>query len=140
MQSLRFIENRDGEWSFLHEFADGLAFINSLGTSRAKVVFDNYQLAGADVDFKMISSGAQQIAVVHLADAQRPPGGEVNCCLLGDGSLNISQLITSLHDGGYAGYFDVKLMGEDVESYEYEHVLKHSASAFDQLSRGLPTH
>ena len=66
-----------------------------------------------------------------MADSKHPPKGEQNRCLLGEGTIPIGEIIAALQEGGFNGFYDVELMGEDVEACDYEHILNQSRTADD---------
>ena len=46
-------------------------------------------------------------------------------------------LKTRLVHAGYDGYFDVKLMGEEIEASDYAELIVHSKDAFEQLTAAM---
>jgi sugar phosphate isomerase/epimerase len=80
-----------------------------------------------------IEAIGSRVAIVHLADARQLPQGEQNRCLLGTGRVPLGEIVAALVEGGFAGYCDVKLFGEDLELCSYDHILKHSREALQQL-------
>jgi sugar phosphate isomerase/epimerase len=73
------------------------------------------------------------LALVQLGDSKSPPSDEPNRCRLGEGELPLPQLIQQLCDQGYRGYYDVELMGVDVENQPYEGLIEHSLDYFRSL-------
>lgn len=126
-------EDNGGEWSFLNDLHGAMDFLDSLGSPHFKLVFDTYHLGLAPVDLRLVESIAPRIAIVHLADARQPPNGEPNRCLLGHGSVPLTEIAAALMEGGFTGFWDVELMGEDIEGISYEHILQHSHQAMTQL-------
>lgn len=126
-------EGCGGDWSFFHHLEDTLEFIDSLQSPLVKLVFDTYHLGQGLLDWEQIREVAPRVGVVHLADARREPHGEQNRCLLGEGILPIREIIAALSEGGFQGYYDVELLGEDVEYLDYSHVLQHAKLAVSEL-------
>ncbi len=126
-------EDTGGEWSFLNDLQGAVDFLDSLSSTSFKLVFDTYHLGLAPVDLRLVESIASRIAIVHLADARQPPNGEPNRCLLGQGSVPLADIAAALLEGGFTGYWDVELMGEDVEGISYDHILQQSRQAMTQL-------
>ena len=122
-----------GEWSFLHTLDETLEFLNSLNSPCAKLVFDTYHLGQGMIPWEQIRQIAPRVGVVHLGDARHLPMGEQNRCLLGTGVLPIRDLIAALVAGGFQGFFDVELMGEDVEDVDYGRILHHAKMALTEL-------
>jgi hypothetical protein len=48
--------------------------------------------------------------------------------------------VEALSAGGYRGYFEVKLIGEDVEAFDYRDLILHSKTMFASWGspRGVP--
>jgi sugar phosphate isomerase/epimerase len=123
----------DGEWSFLHSITDTLEFLESIGAPAVKFVFDTYHLGQGFLSWEQIRVFAPRVAVVHLADARHLPRGEQNRCLIGSGVIPIRELIATLTAGGFQGFFDIELTGEDVEGLEYDEILRQSRTALTEL-------
>jgi sugar phosphate isomerase/epimerase len=101
-----------------------------------KLVFDTYHMGHGNVPLAKIAEVASRVAIVHLADARGAPGDEQNRCRLGNGSLPLGDLIAALVAGGYRGYYDIELFGQDVEWFDYAELIAHSQRAFNRL--GVP--
>ncbi len=123
----------EGEWTILHNLEETVDFIGSLGSRHVKLAFDTYQLGHAGLHLGQVEKIAPMVAVVHLADSKHPPKGEQNRCLLGEGTIPIGEIIAALQEGGFNGFYDVELMGEDVEACDYEHILNQSRTAVGAL-------
>ena len=122
-----------GDWTFLHDIDETLEFISSFRSRHLKMVFDTYHLGQPPVSLETVQQIAPFVGVVHLADSQRPPAGEQNRCLLGEGAVPIREIVSALQDGGYRGFYDVELIGEDIEECTYEQILEHSTHALSEL-------
>lgn len=120
------------EWTFLTSLDDAMALIQSIGNSRLKLAFDTYHWATEDA-LSRIAELTPQIAIVHLGDARQRPQHEQNRCRLGEGNLPLKEVIAALNNSGYSGYFDVELIGEELEASDYQDLLRHSREAFCQL-------
>lgn len=121
-------------WTFLTSLDDTLDFLDELKSDYLKLVFDTYHLAQDDSVLERLREIASRIAIVHLGDAKQPPQGEQNRCRLGDGRIPLRTVITRLLDAGYSGFFDVELMGEEIESLDYHDLLTQSQQAFSELA------
>ncbi len=126
--------------TFLNSVDDVLALLEKLASPQVKMVLDTYHL-GQDPDFVgRIEQIAPQVAMVQLGDARRPPdGGEQNRCRLGEGAIPLGEIIAALKSAGYDGYYDVELLGEDVETADYQPLIEHSVEAFGKLVGGEPS-
>jgi sugar phosphate isomerase/epimerase len=121
------------EWTFLTSLDDTLDLLQSVGGSQVKMVFDTYHLGQQDGVVDRIAEIVPHIAIVQLGDARQPPNGEQNRCRLGKGGVPLAKIIAALKAGGYDGYYDVELLGEEIEADDYLSLLEHAKSAFREL-------
>ncbi len=110
--------------------------IESAGCRATKLVFDTYHLGHGRMSHRRFAEVAPRVAIVHLADSRRTPRGEQNRCRMGSGVLPLADIVAALVDGGYRGYYDVELFGEDVESLDYMELISHSQRTLSRL--GVP--
>jgi sugar phosphate isomerase/epimerase len=121
------------DWTFLPTLDDVLSVIEQFGSPRVKLVFDVYHLGHEEKIIERIAELIPHIAFVQLADARHPPRGEQNRCRLGEGSLPVKEIAAALQAAGYDGYYDVELLGEELESADYQKLLDHAKQAFGEL-------
>ncbi len=120
-------------WTFMTSLDDVLALLEAVGSSQVKMVLDTYHL-GQDAGLvDRISGFASQVALVQLGDAQQPPNGEQNRCRLGEGAVPLAEIVAALQTAGYDGYYDVELLGEEIETSDYGSLLQHARKAFGEL-------
>jgi sugar phosphate isomerase/epimerase len=101
--------------------------------SPAKLVLDTYHV-GWDVDLlHRIPQFVEKIVLVQLGDAHRPPTSEQDRTLLTNGVMPLAPIVQELTAAGYDGYYDVELLGEEIESREYLFLLDHAKEAFEKL-------
>lgn len=128
--------NCAAEFTFLTSVDDMLSLLSAVGSPQVKMVFDTYHL-GQDKDIiPRIPELAPHIALVQLGDARQPPSAEQNRCPLGEGMIPLKEIISALASAGYQGYYDVELLGEEMEQVDYRALLKHATEAFDRLMAG----
>ena len=121
------------EWTFLISIDDVLQLLDAVDNPRVKMVFDTYHL-GQDPDILgRIAQIAPHIAIVQLGDARQPPEGEQNRCRLGEGVVPLAEIVAALKDTGYDGYYDVELLGEEIETMDYLELLEHAKQAYAEL-------
>jgi sugar phosphate isomerase/epimerase len=125
-----------GGCTFLTSVDDVLQLLGAVGSSQVKMVLDTYHL-GQDPGFvERIGEIASHVAIVQLGDARQPPDGEQNRCRLGEGNVPLSEIIAALKAAGYDGYYDVELLGEEIEPADYRALLEHAKEAFERLVVG----
>lgn len=120
-------------WTFLTSLDDTVRFIDDFADPRVKVVLDTYHLGNDPAVLERVESIVPYLALVQLGDFRIPPNGEQNRCRLGDGVIPLREIVAALIDAGYQGYFDVELMGEELEACDYRLLLEHAKEAFDRL-------
>lgn len=121
------------DWTFLNSLEDSLELLEDIGGDKLKIVCDAYHIGFCDRAISILPAAASQIGLVQLADANKPPDGEQNRCRLGEGELPLQEIVTSLCEAGYAGAFEIELLGEDVEQFEYGDLLEHSLLTAQKL-------
>jgi len=121
------------EWTFLNGLGDTLDLLEAVNDDHLKIAFDTYHLGHDARVLDSIALLVERIAIVHLGDSKKPPDTEQHRHRLGEGILPLKQIVAALIDGGYRGYFDLELVGEEIESSNYCELLQASKRAFDQL-------
>ena len=125
------------EWTFVDSLDGGLALCDDFASPWLKLAFDTYHL-GWEKDLPgRIAAIADRIAVVHLGDGRAPPAGDQSRAKLGEGTLPLAEIVAALTRAGYDGFFDVELLGEEIEPVNYHELIEHSRRAFCQL-QGQP--
>ena len=119
--------------TFLNNLDDALSIIQAIDRPQVKLLLDTYHLGQDPGLVQRIPEIAAQIALVQLGDAKCPPQGEQNRCRLGDGVVPLRQIVCALRSAGYDGFFDVELLGEDIEALDYHDLLAHAKEAFADL-------
>ena len=118
------------DFTFLTSVPDTLDVISGIGRSNCGIVFDCYHMAQDENAMDWLPSIVPYIRLVQLGDAKRAPMGEQNRCMLGDGFVPLPSIVQTIERYGYEGYYEVELLGEDVEHYEYHEILSQSIREF----------
>jgi sugar phosphate isomerase/epimerase len=121
------------EWTFLTSLDDTLELLHAVGNPMVKMVLDTYHLGQDSGLIERIGEIAAQVAIVQLGDAVGPPSGEQNRCRLGEGIIPLKKIVAALKTAGYNGYYDVELLGEEIEMLDYQSLLQHAKEAFAEL-------
>jgi sugar phosphate isomerase/epimerase len=121
------------EWTFLTSLDDTLELLHAVGSPMVKMVLDTYHLGQDSGLIERIGEIASQVAIVQLGDAAEPPSGEQNRCRLGEGIIPLKKIVAALKTAGYDGYYDVELLGEEIEMLDYQSLLQHAKEAFAEL-------
>ena len=121
------------QWTFLTTLDDTLALLETVASPHVKMVLDTYHLGQESGLIDRLATIVPQVAIVQLGDARRPPEGEQNRCWLGQGVVPLAEITTALKAAGYDGYYDVELLGEELEAADYLSLLRHAKTAFATL-------
>jgi len=121
------------DWTFLNTIDDVMGVIHAAAAAQVKIVLDTYHLGLNPGLVQRIAEIAPYIAIVQLGDARQPPNGEQNRCRLGEGVIPLREIVAALKAAGYDGYYDVELLGEELETTEYQSLLDHAKKAFAEL-------
>ena len=111
------------------------ALLQSVADRNVKMVFDTYHLGLEEGVVGRIAEMIPHLALVQLGDARRPPDREQNRCRLGSGVVPLAEIVAALKAGGYDGYYDVELLGEEIEADDYRSLLQHAKETFATLVR-----
>ena len=126
------------DWTFLTDLNEAGNLVRSLQSSHVKLVLDTYHFGHIHDLCQRLPELISDIALVHLGDSKGPPvNGEQNRCRLGEGNLPLKEITETLNESGYDGWYDVELMGEEIEVQDYHDLLNHSKEAFFELAGAI---
>lgn len=120
-------------WTFLNDLTECAAFIREFDSPHFRLVFDSYHFGHDPGIIPQLESILPLVAIVHLGDGKTPPHGEQNRCRLGHGTIPLGAIVNTLYRGGFEGFFDVELIGEEIEAADYVEVLNHTKSVSQRL-------
>ncbi len=120
-------------WTFLTDFECVSELVSEYSTPYLKLALDTYHFPWDETDRNVLSDVAQHIGVVYLADRREPPSIDHDRCPLGRGQLPLADIVVTLLEAGYAGPFDVRLMGTEIQQIDYGPLLAQSQLAFAEL-------
>jgi sugar phosphate isomerase/epimerase len=121
------------DWTFLTDLESTIALIERYKSPFLKLVFDTYHFGHDAAVLANLPEIAPHVGVVHLGDRVEPHAAEQDRRRLGEGRLQLGDLIRGLVDAGYTGDFDVELIGGDIEPGQYEEVLASSLDYFERV-------
>jgi sugar phosphate isomerase/epimerase len=122
------------DWTFLTDLAPIIELIEEYQSPYLKLAVDTYHLPANGSQNRLLRRAAPHLAVVHLGDRRLPPTAEHERCPLGSGLLPLSEIVMTLQDAGYAGWYDVKLLGSEIETSDYWSLLEESQASFAELA------
>lgn len=121
------------EWTFLTTLEETLALIAAVESPAIKLVYDVYHLCQDGLCLERLAQLVPHLALVQLGDTRIKPSGEQNRCRLGEGTLPLPQVVSTLTAAGYRGFFEVELMGEEIETSNYNELVTHTKTAFEKM-------
>jgi len=120
-------------WSFLTDLAETVSLIEHIGHPQLKLSLDTYYYGADSAAIERLCQWTPHLGIVHLGDSRHTPDGEQDRCPLGAGIVPLSEIVSSLRTAGYGGYLDVKLMGQEIETADYEDLLRQSCRTVREL-------
>ncbi len=122
------------DWSFLTDLGSVMTLIEEMRSQSLKLAYDTYHFPLGAGHTHVLARLAPHLGVVHLADRRMSPTVEQDRCPLGCGRLPLARIVTTLQEAGYAGAFDIKLMGPEIDHRDYWTLLEQSQVAFSELA------
>jgi sugar phosphate isomerase/epimerase len=122
-----------GDWTFLTELDEAAEFVSCHDSPYLRLVFDTYHFGHDPALVCRLPELVPLLAIVHLGDGRRGEGPEQDRTRLGDGQVLLPQIVQALEAAGYEGFYDLELIGPEIETCDYNELLAHSRRYFAQL-------
>jgi sugar phosphate isomerase/epimerase len=122
------------DWTFLTDLSSVMSLVDEYQSPFVKIAYDTYHFPIHGRQRDVLKRIAPHIGIVHLGDRRYAPSIEQERCPLGLGRLPLGDVIGTLQEAGYAGDYDVKLLGSEVEAYDYWTILEQSQLTFGELA------
>lgn len=126
------------EWTVLTSLERTLRLVQDYDTRSLQIALDSYHFPLGEGEASLLSELVPHLAVVHLGDFIEPQGVDFARVPLGEGDAPLGGFVRGLVEAGYGGFFDVKLMGPDIEMADYDGLLRRSRSTVAELTELLP--
>ncbi|TWU64830.1 MULTISPECIES: sugar phosphate isomerase/epimerase family protein [Crateriforma] len=121
------------EWSFINDLESCLEIIDAVGSPNLGVTLDTYHVGMDDDIVRWLPDVIPHLRLLQLGDGHHCPLGEMNRCLLGEGNVPIATLLQTLRMHNYRGPIEVEVIGEDVETLQYDCILDHAKGFLDRV-------
>lgn len=121
------------DWTFLGCLDDAAVLAAQYNSPYLRLVLDTYYWGLDEGLESRLAPIVPHLALVQLADSKLPPSREPNRCRLGEGQLPLANILRWLMHAGYSGDYEVELMGEEIETSDYQDLLAHSQTAFERI-------
>ncbi|MDX1948540.1 MAG: sugar phosphate isomerase/epimerase family protein [Pirellulaceae bacterium] len=120
------------DFTFFNCLEETRELVASYRSPALKIALDTYHWGHDPALLGRLPELAGQLALVQLADSRQPPQGEPNRVPLGTGCLPVREIVATLAAGGYEGFFEVELMGEELEARDYRETIEQAVRTFGQ--------
>lgn len=118
---------------FIHTFADGLDFVDAIGSPWLRVVLE-LNVAWVERGLhRDIATRADRIGVVQVSDFKLGTLQASDRVVIGDGDIPLRRICRALAAAGYAGWYDLELIGPAIEAEGYESVVPRLVARFRDL-------
>jgi len=122
------------DWTFLTDLRSVVSLIDEFQSPYLKLAYDTYHFPIGPRQRLALARLVPYLGIVHLGDRRVPPSIDQEYCPLGEGRLPLADIVTTLQEAGYAGAFDVKLIGPEIAVNDYWNLLEQSKMAFADLA------
>ncbi|QDT68426.1 fructoselysine 3-epimerase [Planctomycetes bacterium MalM25] len=127
------------EWTFLTDLPETLRLIRQYESPGLKLSLDTFHFPLSQADDALVRELVPHLAVVHVGDYVEPRGVDQARVPLGRGEAPLGSTLELLREAGYEGYYDVKLLGPEIEATDYHELLRRSRRALEDLLTPRPT-
>jgi sugar phosphate isomerase/epimerase len=118
---------------FLHTFQDALDLADEIDSPWLGVVLEVNNAWIERGLYRNIAERTDRIAVVQMNDFKAGTMQASDRVVMGDGDIPLRRICRALDAAGYAGWWDIELLGPRIEEEGYESVVPRALAAFDAL-------
>lgn len=119
--------------AFLHSFDETLDFADGIGSPWVTVVLE---INNAWIERRLyhnIRNRTRRIGVVQVSDFKVGTLAASERVVIGDGDIPLRRICTALAEAGYAGWYDIELLGPAIEAEGYVSVVPRAIARFREL-------
>jgi sugar phosphate isomerase/epimerase len=124
-----------GDFTFMNCLDETLELVKEYDSAALKIALDTYYWGHQPLLLEWLAKLAPRLALVQLGDSRQPPRSEPNRCQLGEGTIPLAEIVRRLSAAGYGGFYEVELMGEEIEAADYEVVIARAKRAFEEWTK-----
>jgi sugar phosphate isomerase/epimerase len=118
---------------FLHSFADALDFVDGVRSPWLGVVLEVNNAWIERGLYDNIRDRGDRIAIVQVSDFKVGTLAASERVVIGDGDIPLRPICRALAEAGYAGWWDIELLGSAIEAEGYESVVPRALKRFQEL-------
>jgi sugar phosphate isomerase/epimerase len=119
-------ESASREWTFLNDLGEAVQLVEDFESSPLRLAIDSYHFSRDPNFYEYADRIASKLAIVYLSDSRTQPNSEQDRCRLGEGTAPLRNFIEQIESRGFTGDYEVRLMGEAIETACYTKVLEQS--------------
>jgi sugar phosphate isomerase/epimerase len=119
--------------AFLHSFDEALDLADAIDSPWLGVVLE---LNNAWIErrlYENIRRRTARIALVQVSDFKVGTLSASERVVIGDGDIPLRRICAALADAGYAGWYDIELLGSAIEAEGYDSVVPRAIARFRAL-------
>jgi sugar phosphate isomerase/epimerase len=110
---------------YIHTLQDGLDLADKVNSPWLKLCFEMGNMWIERRLYENIATRVQHIGLVQISDVV-PGMHDYSRIALGDGVVPIDRIIRAFQQAGYQGYYDIEILGPEVEKIGYEETIRRS--------------
>jgi sugar phosphate isomerase/epimerase len=121
------------EVGFVHELHEALDLVEEVGSPHLGVVAEMNNAWTERGLYDNLRRRHHWIAIVQVNDHRLGTACVRERVPIGDGVIPLRRIVRTLKDAGYAGFFDLELLGPAQEELGYAEAIRRSVAAFREL-------
>lgn len=110
---------------YIHTLQDGLDLTDKVNSPWLKLCFEMSDMWIERRLYENIATRVKRIGLVQICDVV-PGMHDYSRIALGDGVVPIERIIRAFQQAGYTGYYDIEMLGPEVEKMGYEETMRRS--------------
>jgi len=118
---------------FLHSFHDALDFVDAIDSRRLGVVLELNNAWSERHLYDNIRRRLDRVAIVQVSDFKVGTMAASERVVIGDGDIPLRRICAALAAAGYAGWYDIELLGSAIEAEGYDAVVPRALARFRDL-------
>jgi sugar phosphate isomerase/epimerase len=123
-------------FDFLNTLTDADRLVRAADHPAVGIMFDAWHLCHEPDLHAKIEETIERIALVHFSDWREPTRCHDDRMVPGEGVLPLVEILRTLDESGYRGFYDVEIFSEDVWRSDYDVTLRKCRAFFDATWQG----
>jgi len=119
--------------AFLHTFDEALDFVDQVRSPWLGVVLELNNAWSERHLYDNIRRRLDRVAIVQVSDFKVGTMAASERVVIGDGDIPLRRICAALAGAGYAGWYDIELLGSAIEAEGYDAVVPRALARFREL-------